>query len=49
MCKEQRWYVGTGELVMINRYLEPEQIKRYFEKFDAYLRPLCLRKYERFV
>ena len=29
---------------MINRYLEPEQVKRYFEKFDAYLRPLCLRK-----
>ncbi len=44
MCKEQRWYVGAGEFVMINRYLEPEEIKRYFEKFDAYLRPLCLRK-----
>lgn len=44
MCKEQRWYVGTGEFVMIDRYLTPEEIKRYFEKFDAQLRPLCLRK-----
>ena len=44
MCKEQRWYVGTGEFIMINKYLEPEEIKKYFEKFDAQLRPLCLRK-----
>ena len=44
MCKEQRWYVGTGEFVMIDRYLTPEEVKRYFEKFDAQLRPLCLRK-----
>jgi len=44
MCKEQRWYVGTGEFVMIDRYLAPEEIKRYVEKFDAQLRPLCLRK-----
>ena len=44
MCKEQRWYVGTGEFVMIDRYLTSEEIKRYFEKFDAQLRPLCLRK-----
>ena len=44
MCKEQRWYVGTGEFVMIDRYLTPEEIKRYFEKFDTQLRPLCLRK-----
>ena len=29
---------------MIDRYLTPEEIKRYFEKFDAQLRPLCLRK-----
>ena len=44
MCKEQRWYEGTGEFVMIDRYLTSEEIKRYFEKFDAQLRPLCLRK-----
>lgn len=29
---------------MIDRYLTPEEVKRYFEKFDAKLRPLCLRK-----
>ena len=44
MRKEQRWYVGAGELVMINRYLEPDEVKRLLDKFDAHLRPLCLRK-----
>ena len=29
---------------MINRYLTPEEVKRNFYKFDAQLRPLCLRK-----
>ena len=29
---------------MINKYLTSEEVKRYLEKFDAYLRPLCLRK-----
>ena len=29
---------------MINRYLTSGEVKRYLEKFDANLRPLCLRK-----
>ena len=44
MCQEQRWHVGTGEFVMIDRRLIPEEIKMYFSKFDAYLKSLCLTK-----